>query len=137
MRYQTVHLRRTASLLAVLTLLAGCTSTTEPTAFAWTGTYTTATKFGGATGTWQPDASIEITADGRVIRGGTVIQNPTITADQIVWSLSDGNSTSAELDFTAQSSSTYFWSAPVSGRLFQGWIQSSGNGKLDFRGLVQ
>jgi hypothetical protein len=126
-----------SSLLGLCIVLGACRSGTEPAEYEWAGVYTTATKSGGATGTWNGHAPLEVTADRRVIQGTTEIQNPTLGANTLSWTTADGNATNATVTFMSESSATYYWSAPVSGKLFQGSIQSPGSGPVDYRGLVQ
>jgi len=128
----------TIGLLAAITLsAAACDGPTAPEGYEWAGVYTTATKFGGAAGTWKPSVDLVITDDQVIIYGGTTIQNPTISGASVAWSRADGNTHNADFTLTTASSSTFFWDAPVSGKLFQGRRQTAGEGYLDFRGLAQ
>ena len=137
MRSNTFHRMAASSLLGLCIVVGACSSGTEPAGYEWAGVYSAATKFGGATGIWNGHAVLEVTADRRVIQGTTEIQNPILGANTLSWTTADGNATNATVTFMSESSATYFWSAPVSGKLFQGSIQSPGSGPLDYRGLVQ
>ena len=124
---------------ALAFVLGACTDSTapEPT-FEWAGSYATATKFGGASGTWRGSSTLVIGNDRSVTFGSSLIVNPTVTETGVTWRMSDGNTHNANFTFTSSSSSTYFWdTVPVSGRLFQGSLQFPGEGPLDFRGLAQ
>jgi hypothetical protein len=106
--------------------------------YRWQATYATAEKWGGLFGVWYPKSDIVITADRRVIVGSTEIVNSLVGETTISWSMADGNSTNASLQLLAESSSNYFWgNAGAAGKLFQGWIQYPGQGKLDYRGLAR
>ncbi len=109
---------------------------TTSSSYVWAGTYNTATKFGGVSGTWNPHLPVVITASRQVTIGGVPITNPTVTANGVSWSTADGNSENANFTFLTSSSDTYYWSSPVSGKLFQGVIQFPGSGGLDYRGLA-
>lgn len=110
--------------------------TTQPS--RWAATYQTGTKFGGASGTWRAASDLEITADRRVLVGGRAIINPTVGESTVTWSMADGNDTNASVQLLIESTNTYFWgNAGVAGKLFQGWIQFRGEGKLDYRGLAR
>jgi hypothetical protein len=129
--------RAAVSLLGFAMTLGACESSTEPEAYTWAGVYATATKFGGATGKWNAHQNLEVTGDMRVMLGDVAIRNPTVGPSTISWAIADGNATNADLTLMTESSQSYFWSSPVSGKLFQGRIQSPGQGYLDYRGLVQ
>lgn len=133
----STHLTRIGVATAIMLTAAACTEATAPVPYEWAGVYATATKFGGASGTWQPSVALEITNDQEVIYGGNPIKNPTITGASVAWTRADGNTHNADFTLKTASSSTFFWSAPVSGKLFEGRRQSAGEGYLDFRGLVQ
>lgn len=135
-------LKPTWTALAVGVLLAGlpaCSEVTptEEVGFEFSGSYATAEKFGGAAGIWQALSTLTISDTQDVTYRGNFIMNPTVTEMGVAWSRADGNATNADFVFLTDSSSDYFWSAPVSGRLFQGRIQYAGQGYLDFRGIVE
>ncbi len=124
---------------AIAVLLAGCgdDETTAPEN-PWTGTYTSATKFGGATGTWVAFQDMEVTPTGEVVLGGVTIKNPTFTGNSLSWAIADGNAGDANVTFKTSSESSYYWeNPPVGGKLFEGSYQNPGEGPLDFRGIVQ
>jgi hypothetical protein len=114
------------------------TSPAEEAAYMWAATYATAEKFGGASGTWSSRADLRITSDRRVYAGDTEIMNPQVGESSVSWSMADGNSTNASFQLLIESESDYFWGdVGVAGKLFQGWIQYPGQGKLDYRGLAR
>ena len=120
---------------AALTLLSGCSDSTEP-AHSWTGTYSIATKFGGETGTWSDAGHLTLTWPTGVELNATQILNPTWQADTLSWTIADGNAGNARIAFKSSSSATYYWDAPVEGKLFEGAYQNPGEGWVDFRGIV-
>ncbi len=128
------------SLLLASAALGGCDKSSmgpepEPQSYAWAGTYATAQKWGGASGTWHASGNLEITADKRVLLGATEIVNPTVGDASVSWSMADGNHTNAAFELMESSTSAYFWGENgAAGMLFQGWIQNPGEGKLDYRG---
>jgi hypothetical protein len=139
------NLTRLVAALAAATTLAACEDsptgpegeqTGEP--YRWAATYAAAEKFGGAAGTWRATTDVMVTADRRVMVGNTEIVNPQIGESTISWSMQDGNRTNASLQLLTESTSDYFWgNVGVAGKLFQGWIQYPGQGKLDYRGLAR
>jgi hypothetical protein len=124
-------------LALAIALAAACSDATGPAAYEFAGTYHTATKFGGAAGTWHPGPDLVITSDQVVIYGGTTINNPTFEDATVAWTRADGNTHNADFTLMTSSTSAYFWDAPVSGKLFQGRRQSAGEGYVDFRGLAE
>ncbi|MGH8437062.1 MAG: hypothetical protein ACRERX_21965 [Pseudomonas sp.] len=124
--------------LAAAATLTACQDSTGPEPYRWAGTYATAEKFGGTTGTWRSMADIIITSDRNVVAGGRQIVNPDVDESTISWSRADGNATNANFTLMEQSSDAYFWGTTVAaGKLFQGWIQYAGQGRLDYRGLAR
>lgn len=128
-----------ATVAALAVGLGACSESTAPVeTFEWAGSYDTATKFGGVNGTWRAGATLTLGNDRSVTLSGTVIVNPTVTETGISWTMGDGNGTNANFTFARSSTSTYFWdTVPVNGRLFQGSLQFPGEGPLDFRGRIQ
>jgi len=115
-------------------LLLGCSDTTAPD--SWSGSYTTAVKWGGASGTWSNFGILTITFTTVVTFNGTQIISPTWKADTLSWTTAAGNAGNAKITFMSSSSESYYWDAPVEGRLFQGAYQNPGEGWVDFRGIV-
>jgi hypothetical protein len=135
---------RLAMLAAAAVAFSACSDSTSPERdemvepYRWTATYATAEKFGGASGRWSGRADVVVTADRRVLLGTAEIINPQVGETSISWSMADGNNTNASIQFLVESSSDYFWGeVGVAGKLFQGWIQYPGQGKLDYRGLAR
>jgi hypothetical protein len=127
-------------MMMVAAAMAACQeSPTEPAdQYRWAASYEAATKWGGVNGTWRSAAMLEITADRRVLLGNNYIINPQVGESTITWSMADGNGTNASIQLLVESSSTYFWGdVGVAGKLYQGWIQHPGEGKLDYRGLAR
>ena len=140
----TRNLTHLAVAMAAAATLVACTeSPTGPNEeqgdpYRWAGTYASAEKFGGATGTWRARAEVVITPDRRVLVNGQEIANPQLGESTISWSMADGNGTNASIQLLIESTSDYFWGdIAVAGKLFQGWIQYPGQGKLDYRGLAR
>lgn len=133
----STHLTRIGLMAAIALSATACDGATAPGTYEWAGVYATATKFGGAAGTWNPAPDLVITNDQVIIYNGATINNPTIAGASIAWTRADGNTHNADFTLMTASSSTYFWDAPVSGKLFQGRRQSAGDGYVDFRGLAQ
>jgi hypothetical protein len=125
--------------VAVLALgsvqVIGCSDTTGPD--AWVGTYTTATKFGGAAGTWNAYHDLVVMSETDIRLNNVAIVNPTWVGDALSWTTADGNSGNANITFKTSSSNTYYWTSPVEGLLFEGTYQNPGEGAIDFRGIVE
>jgi hypothetical protein len=132
-----------ASMLIVALGAAACSDSTAPAPpYSWAGTYAAQTRFGGCAGTWgngtQGSHLLVITAGREVIQNGTQIVNPTVGDSTISWSLSDGNGSNGDIAFHAASTDTCVWGASgQTGPLFEGTIQFSGEGALDYRGVKQ
>ena len=141
----TRNLTQLAVAIAAAATLGACAESPtgpdgEPNgeAYRWAATYASAEKFGGASGTWRATAAVVITSDRRVQVNGKQIVNAQVGESTISWSMADGNSTNASIQLMVESSSDYFWGdIAVAGKLFQGWIQYAGQGKLDYRGLAR
>ncbi|MCC7132111.1 MAG: hypothetical protein IT352_05670 [Gemmatimonadales bacterium] len=131
-------IRWSIALTAAVSLAAcGEAGPSEPP-YEWAGTYVTATKFGGNSGTWRPAAILVIGADRSVTYGDEPVKNPSVVGNQISWSLSDGNRYNADLTLMTASDNNYFWEgARKTGKLFQGRRQTPGEGYVDFRGVVE
>ena len=112
---------------------------TNPIAAANAGTYDTHYRWGGASGAWRAPSTVTVNNDGTVFYGTTQIINPTFGPDALSWSLADGNRQNAAVTFQATDNRDYYWrdKGSVSKRNFTGWLQNPGEGKLDFRGLIQ
>jgi hypothetical protein len=132
---------RFASIMMVAAAMAACESPTDTETadqYRWAASYNAATKWGGVNGAWRSASTLEITADRRVLLGNNYIINPQVGESTISWSMADGNGTNASIQLLVESSSTYFWGdVGVAGKLYQGWIQYPGEGKLDYRGLAR
>ena len=103
----------------------------------YTGIYTCAVKWGGTAGVWHNFSDFELTGDGTVKLGGTVIKNPLVTADKVSWSF-EGNNNAASFTFKKGSSTTYFWpEGAQTKKLFEGWYQDPGSGPVDYRGIIK
>jgi hypothetical protein len=113
-------------MMMVAAAMAACESPTETAdEYRWAASYNAA-------------SVLEITADRRVLLGNNYIINPQVGESTITWSMADGNGTNASIQLLVESSSTYFWGdVGVAGKLYQGWIQYPGDGKLDYRGLAR
>jgi hypothetical protein len=138
--YRARNIAGLAIAFAAATISGACDSLTGPDAepYRWEGTYATAEKFGGASGIWRPTADVVITADRSIQVNGKEIVNPEIGVSSISWSMADGNATNASIQMLTESSSDYFWGdMGVAGKVFQGWIQYPGQGRLDYRGLAR
>lgn len=101
------------------------------------GTYVTNHRWGGASGLWRYSIPMEVTPTGEVYYNGKQIIMPTLSATEISWTMADGNTTNAWMEFAQGSDADFFWrdSVKVDKRCAMGWIQNPGEGKLDFRGL--
>jgi hypothetical protein len=142
--FSTRNLKQIAGALAAAAALVACSEPLSPAgeqvgdAYLWTATYATAEKFGGASGTWSTRSDVRITADRRVFSGTTEIINPLVGESSVSWLIADGNKTNASFQLLIESTNSYFWgNVGVAGKLFQGWIQYPGQGKLDYRGLAR
>lgn len=137
----TTRRTRLLSLLLTSVVLAGCDKASmgpDGGGYTWAGTYATGQKWGGASGTWRASGDLEILDDRRVIHRGTEIVNPQVGDASVSWTMADGNDTNASFTLMDSSDSVYFWGDHgASGRLFQGWIQYPGEGKLDYRGHMR
>lgn len=111
----------------------------NPAATAVSGEYTSQYRWGGQNGAWRGQSSLTVLPDGSVVYGKTQIINPTFGEDALSWSRSDGNAQSASVTFQDSDNRAYYWQdkGSVSKRNFTGWLQNPGEGKLDFRGLIQ
>ena len=124
------------ALVVGLVLVIGCgDDTTAP--YAWAGTYTTAVKWGGAAGTWNPSADLVVTSATDIRFNSVAIVNPTWVGNALSWIIDDGNAANANITFKTSSSNAYYWTSPVEGLLFEGSYQNPGSGPVDFRGIVE
>jgi len=101
----------------------------------WQGTYDAATKFGGAAGTWNGAGIMTLKASGGFVFNGDSYTNPQWSGNSLSFSTADGNPANLVMNFHYDESDPYFFSPPVTGRLFTGALQSGGGGAVDFRGL--
>lgn len=135
------------AMIAVIALMSvSCSGDKDPVssgpemgpAAAMTGDYTSHYRWGGANGLWRGATPFVVTASGEVTYGSTKIINPTIGTNTISWVMADGNRQNGAIQFQESNDSDYFWrdKGTVNKRNFTGWIQNPGEGKLDFRGLL-
>jgi hypothetical protein len=134
---------------------------TDGTAPYMVGTYTTGTKWGGWSGTWNPGSDLRITPAGEIFKGGIRIANPTMVGGKtpglyhswtascaschgpgyprpsVSWTIAGGNDSNAAVTFTEGSANEYYWPGGQGGWLYEGWIQYPGEGAVDYRGLKQ
>lgn len=113
--------------------------TGNPSFVKFQGNYVTNHRWGGAGGTWVYSIPMEITSMGEVFYNGKQIKNPVFGGNELSWSRADSNATNAWMVVQDSSSASFFWSdkGSVDKRCAMGWIQNAGEGKLDFRGLIQ
>jgi len=136
-----------AVLVASPLLIVSCSGDSNPTGSssqpsmspALSGTYDTNYRWGGASGLWRGSEKLVVANDGSVTYGSTLIKNPDVTDSTIAWLMADGNPQSAAITFRGSDNNAYYWSdkGSVSKRSFTGWKQNPGEGKLDFRGLIE
>jgi hypothetical protein len=119
---------------AGLALVMGCSDSTAP--YSWSGSYTLAVKFGGASGSWSGYGTLTVTSAADIQMNGVAIISPTWQADTLSWTIAAGNAGNATITFMTSSSDGYYWDVPVQGKLFQGAYQNPGEGWVDFRGIV-
>lgn len=112
---------------------------TNAAARAVAGVYESNYRWGGQSGLWRGPVTLTINGDGTVFYGSTEIINPTFGPDALSWSLADGNRNQAAVTFQASDNRAYYWSdkGNVTEKNFTGWLQNPGEGKLDYRGLIQ
>lgn len=134
MKHTMTHKLGMLAATAGLILLIGCSDTTAP--HPWAGTYSTATKWGGASGTWNAFGDLILASSTDIQLNGVQIVNPTFQADTLSWTMADGNAGNAKITFKTSSSDTYYWDTAVQGKLFEGAYQFPGEGWSDFRGIV-
>lgn len=109
----------------------------KPMLLLFGGTYSTNLKYGGATGHWQEPGRLYMSRTGAVIYNDQLIRKAKIVGNTVAWNATDGNSSSAEITFMLNGSETYYWPEGVqSNYVFQGWLQSGADGKVDFRGTI-
>jgi hypothetical protein len=131
-------------------LLIGCTSnpvTPEPEVPAiarWAGTYSGQSRFGAASGTWGNGGTypLVITPGGEVLVSSVVLKAPTYVdgTATLSWLRADGNATNGEVTFRESLTSDFFFrDDPDStvGQNMTGYIQRAGEGRLDYRGMLQ
>jgi hypothetical protein len=135
MKQTMTHKLGVLAATAGLMLLLGCSDTTAPQ--SWAGSYVSATKFGGASGTWNAAGVLVVGSSTDIQWNAVAIVNPTWQADTLSWAIADGNAGNAKIAFKTSSSDAYYWDAPVQGKLFEGAYQNPGEGWVDFRGIVQ
>ena len=144
---RTVHMLSLLMVAMMAFLFVSCGSDDNPTgpkasltpAETMAGSYVSNYRWGGASGLWRGSNMLVITSDGKVSYQNKEIINPTITNDQISWLMADGNSQNAQMTYHLSSDDDFFWrdKGGVNERNFTGWIQNPGEGKLDFRALIQ
>lgn len=141
--------RRVALLVAAL-LLSACGSdpvVTEPQVSPisrWAGSYTGQARFGAANGTWGNGGTFRlvISNDGQVTIRGALLQSPVYdpSASTLSWRRADGNDTNGEVTLRASFTSDFFFRDlpnATAGQNLTGYIQRAGEGKLDYRGVLQ
>lgn len=101
------------------------------------GVYKCGVKWGGERGTWKNHTDLTYTQDKQILLGSTKINNVKIDGNNISWPF-DGNSNSAGFTFMQSSDQQYYWpEGKQTKKLFQGWYQDPGSGKVDYRGLIK
>jgi len=107
----------------------------------WFGIYNASTKWGGATGTWQPFKAINVSLNSgspQVLIDGVPQQNVVFAENKITFKNADGSS--GEMNFSIGSKdSYYFGSSGTNAVCFVGVFQphaGSGSGPLDLQGIL-
>jgi hypothetical protein len=105
--------------------------------FHLAGEYETAIRAGGPGGTWRVAERVQITADRRVLVNDFEIINPQVDDNAVTWSMEDGNTSNASLEFITDIDSDALGNVMLPRRQFQGWIQHSGEDRLDYHGVAR
>ncbi|WP_412060990.1 hypothetical protein [Rubrivirga sp. IMCC45206] len=110
----------------------------------WAGSYTGQSRFGGTGGTWGNGGTypLVVTSTGQVTVSGNLIVGATYdaTSGAYAWTLADGNPSNGSITFRSTFTSSNFFgdlSNNTAGQSFTGSIQFSGQGALDYRGVLR
>ncbi len=144
--------RRVALLLATIILSACGNDPVSPVApesnlppiARWAGSYSGQSRFGATNGTWGNGGTwrLVISNTGQVTLSGALMQSPVYvdSTATLTWRRADGNTTNGEVILReSYTSDFYFRDLPnkTAGQNLTGFIQRGGEGKLDYRGVLQ
>ncbi|KAJ5069640.1 btb/poz domain-containing protein [Anaeramoeba ignava] len=110
------------------------------------GVYECNYKWGGMHGIWRGSLEVEIYTDnGKIFVNQKPVRNITMEEEKIIWkrdpnepnAYCTGASTNGSITFKMKEDSVYYFKKPQIGPLFIGSIQNTGEGPLDFRGVMK